>query len=192
MSDSAHSSAQSAVGIDDAWQLMGDLRRMARSLLARESDAHSVRATALICSALCRQKGAGTDWRELQWKNRDAFFAETFKVMRRVLVDRARRRKAARRPRIKYLPPEGMDPFYNLPTTFEAAPEKIVALEEALRWLEIRKPDHASAIQLHYFAGLLIDEIATFLNISEKTARRRLAEARLLLHKRIAEWLAAG
>jgi len=110
------------------------------------------------------------------------------RVMRQALVDHARRKTAKRRPPLSFVEPGDLD-FYDLESTLRDKPEQIVALEEALEWLRERDEMLAEVVQHHYFTGLTVPELASFFEISEKTVKRRLAEARLLLHKKALELL---
>lgn len=175
-----------AVDIGNIQEFMGGLRAMARQLLAGERNAHSVRPTALVNSALRRSLTNGQEWSALNWRNRDHFFACMYREMRRTLTDHARRRAAAKRPRLEYVAPEEFD-LHQLPAVADTKPEILLAMYDALDWLEVTKPPLFEIVRDHYFTGLSIDEIAGLKELSEKTVKRRLAEGRLLLHQKTLE-----
>ena len=120
-----------AFSFEDIESLLGELRGAAISLLSMESNAHSVRPTALVHTALRRCKLKGQDWSEVKWKNRKQFFSAMHNSMRKALVDYARRRNAISRPKITFVVPEDID-LHNLTGTAENHPEQIIALEESL------------------------------------------------------------
>jgi RNA polymerase sigma factor (TIGR02999 family) len=175
-----------AVDIGSIQEFMGELRSMARQLLAGERNAHSVRPTALVNSALRRSRTAEQDWSDLTWQNRNHFFACMYREMRRTLTDHARRRSATKRPQIEYVAPEDFD-LNRLPTVADAKPEIVLAMYDALDWLEQSDPPLHEIVCHHYFTGMKVAEIAGLTELSEKTVDRRLARGRLLLHQKILE-----
>lgn len=172
------------ITISDIEEFMSDLRGIARSLLAREARAHSVRPTALVISGLRRCKGASRDWQEVSWENRDRFFFDAIRAMRQALIEYARKRAAQKRPDTDFVDPSDID-LYNLPRMSESAPERVVALEEAMEWLENDHTEIADTVKSHYYMGLRVGEIAISRSVSEKTIKRRLADGRYLLLKKI-------
>ncbi len=180
------SSMSEVVDIENLQEFMGALRSMARQLLAGEANAHSVRPTALVVSALRRSRAAAQDWTDLSWKNRGHFFACMYREMRRALTDHARRRCAAKRPPLEFVAPDDFD-LHCLPAVADAKPEIILAMYDALDWLEQRHRELHEILSHHYFSGMTVDEIAALMEVSVKTVKRRLAEGRLLLHQKILE-----
>jgi len=178
------------VTIDDLGELMADLRGIANNLLHSESNAASVRPTALVISGLRRYKLSDQDWGDVSWANRGHFFKSAYVMMRRALIDHARRRLAKGRPTLQGHD-EGEVDFYNLANTVEHTPDIIIALDEAIGWLSSENNELAVIVQHHYFSGLTVAEIAQLTEVSEKTIKRRLAEARLVLEKKIRELLPA-
>ncbi len=172
------------ISIEDVEEFMVDLRSMARQLLRGEQDAYSVQPTALVISALRRQKGVHREWDELTWGNQREFFIFMEVEMRRSLTDHARRRNALKRPRLAFIEPKELD-FYDLSGMASDRPEVMIALEEALARLSEERPELADIIRYHYFLGTTVIEAARFLGYSEATAKRRLIEARLLLSQKI-------
>ena len=177
------------ITIDHVEDLLGDLRMVARRLLMSERQGISVQPTSLVLSALRRQKGKDMEWDEVTWENRRAFFGAMHHTMRRALVDYARKRNAQKRPSLEYLGGQDIE-FYNLRATVEERPEQIIALEEALDWLEESDAERAEIVRHHYFTGSSVQEIAGLLESSERTVKRRLREARILLNKKILAILA--
>ncbi len=176
------------ITIDDVQSLMSDLRAIALNLLSKEGSAHSVSPTALVMSGLRRYKVQDQDWSEITWDNRCHCFGSLHLMMQRALTDYARRRNAQRRPKLTYVEASDVD-LYDLPRMLEEAPERWIALEEALCWLEKKDPELSQIIQCHYLSDMKLEELARWLNASTRTVKRRLAEGKLLLHRKILEFL---
>jgi RNA polymerase sigma factor (TIGR02999 family) len=157
-------------------RLYADLRRIAKIQMRREDPAHTLQPTALVhevCLRLLRQSGAA-------WQNRQQFLAVAARLMRRVLVDHARQRDSAKRgsgaPAV---------PLEEAGDILLDRPAELLALDEALSELFAISPDRARVVELRYFGGLTIDEIADVLNISPATVSRRWRSARAWLHKEL-------
>ncbi len=174
--------------IEDIENLLGDLRSAAVGLLSMEANAHSVRPTALVHTALRRCKLKGQDWTEVKWKNRKQFFAAMHNSMRKALVDYARRRNASSRPEISYVHPEEVD-LYNLPDTAKQHPEHIIALEECLHALSQTDKELVEIVEHHYITGMSILDLSKMFEMSEKSIKRRLQKGRALLHEAISDYL---
>ncbi len=170
-------------GIDEVWQFMDELRGIAKLLLAGESKAHTVRPTALVLSALRRNRPKDKEWEEVTWKNQRYFFKVMHTHMMWCLRDRARRRNALKRPKTVNVKPEDLD-YSDLPRTMEQTPERIVALDEALMWLRNERPELAEIIQHRFFTGLSTEETGVMLGVSRETIKRRWRVARTLLAAR--------
>lgn len=177
-----------AFSIEDLQELILELRNTAILLLSMESQAHSVRPTSLVHSALRRCKSKEQDWAEVKWKNRKQFFVEMHNAMRKALVDYARHRNAASRPQISYVSPEDID-LHNLTDTATNHPEQIIALEESLHELGQTQRELVEIVEHHYFTGLTIVELSKMFEMSEKSIKRRLQQARVLLHEAIIDYL---
>jgi RNA polymerase sigma factor (TIGR02999 family) len=140
-----------------------ELRRVAARQLRRERDGHSLQPTALVHEAYLRL----VDQRQVHWQNRAHFFAVSAQVMRRILVDHARRRKAAKR---------GNEVERVVLDDDVAAPQpdeiSVLALDHALARLESVDPALARIVELRAFGGLTIDEAAHVLKVSPSTAKR--------------------
>ena len=174
--------------MNDIEGLIGDLRNVAISLLSMESNAHSVRPTALVHTALRRCKLKGQEWEDVKWKTRKQFFSTVHGAMRNALVDYARRRNAGSRPKIAFVNPEDID-LYNLPNAAKNHPEQIIALEESLHLLGRTDKELVKIVEHHYFTGLSIVELSKMFDMSEKTIKRRLQKGRVLLHAAIMDFL---
>jgi RNA polymerase sigma-70 factor (ECF subfamily) len=149
-----------------------ELHRLARSYLARENSQHTLQPTALINEAWLRL----IHWRNATWQNRAHFFGVTAQLMRRVLVDYARRRRYAR----AHVPrPVSLD------AALDFSPERsrdLVALDEALQRLAEHDARKSRIVELRFFGGLGEEEIAEILQVSTKTVQREWNKAKAWLH----------
>src|SRR5262249_4675968 len=165
-------------------QFMADVRAMAHGLLAHEGREQSLQTTALVLTALRRQRLASQDWSAVTWQNRRYLFGALYLAMERALKDHRRRRAAQKRAAGQPVHLEDMQ-WSNLPQTLEEHPALVVALTEALARLAAIHPQWAEVVQHRYYGGLTIEETARMLVISEKTVRRWWERARLLLYDEI-------
>ena len=153
-----------------------ELRQLAASYLRRERNGHSLQPTAIVNEAYLRL----VPQRTVNWENRAHFFGIAAQMMRRVLVDHARRRRAAKRDG------PGGEP---ISIGGVAAPSPgvdavdVLTLHTALTELARLDPRQAEIVELRYFAGLNVDEIAEALGISESTVKREWATARVWLRR---------
>lgn len=155
--------------------VMDDLRALARAYMANESPGHTLQPTALVNEAFLRL----TERRTVQLENRVQLFAVLAELMRRILVDHARRKKAARHGGGK--PPLPLEAALGLPIKTDV---DLVALDDALKDLASFAPRQSEAVTLSYFGGLTFDEIAAVLEVSEATVKRDLKAAKIwLLHE---------
>jgi RNA polymerase sigma factor (TIGR02999 family) len=153
------------------------LRRLAARRLAHEKPGQTLQATALVHDAYLRLVGPG-DAR--CWDGRGHFFAAAAEAMRRILVDRARRRRSlkrgGRRDRIEFDMASLAAP--------EPAPD-LLALDAALDRLAARDPAKAELVKLLYFAGMTVPQAAEALGLSHAAAKRAWAYARAWLRVEI-------
>lgn len=152
-----------------------DLRRIARQRLRHERAEHTLSATALVHEAYVRLLGQHA----AQWKNRAHFFALASQLMRRILVDHARRRAArggAGHVSLTLDPAAGAQ----IPRDVE-----LLALDAALDALAALDVRAARLVELRFFGGLSNDEAARELGVSRATAERDWAFARAWLHDRL-------
>jgi RNA polymerase sigma factor (TIGR02999 family) len=154
-----------------------ELRRLAARKLAQEKPGQTLQATALVHEAYLRLVGQ----KEAQhWNNRGHFFAAVGEAMRRILVEQARRRAAAKRG--GQVVREAVDPDEI------AAPgpdEQILAVHDALDDLAQADPDAAVLVKLRFFGGMTMGEVADVLGISVRSAQDLWAYARTSLRRRM-------
>jgi RNA polymerase sigma factor (TIGR02999 family) len=139
-----------------------ELRRLAASKLAREAPGQTLQSTALVHEAWLRL--IGEEYR--RFENRTHFFAAAAEAMRRILIERARRRHAVRHG-------GGLERV-NLQDDMQASPdedEQLLSLNEALQTLEIKHPIQAQVVKLRYFAGMSNEEIAELLGVAVSTVQ---------------------
>jgi len=136
-----------------------ELRRMARAQLARERPGHTLQPTALVNEVYLRL----ADTNEPVWQNRNHFMASAGKMMRWILVDYARQKRAAKRGggQVAVEIREDLVEDPNAATALD-----IIAFDQALGRLEDLSPRQARVIELRFFAGLSVDETAGVLGIS--------------------------
>lgn len=155
-----------------------ELRRQASRYLRRERRGHSLQTTALINEAFLRL----IDAREVHWQDRAHFFAIAANLMRRVLVDHARRRDAEKRG--------GSALRLTLDEALAVAKETdvdLLAIDEALDRLAKIDPQQARVVELRFFSGLTVDETAAALGVSPKTVKRDWSVARAWLCREIGD-----
>jgi RNA polymerase sigma-70 factor (ECF subfamily) len=152
-----------------------ELHRLAKSYMRRERPDHTLQPTALINEAYLRLAGDATDW-----QNHAHFIGVAANVMRRVLVDHARARNAGMRGGDLHR----VELEEGIAISKERSSELIV-LDDALKELEKVNPRQAKVVELRYFAGLSVDEIAAILNIASRSVQRDWALARVWLFERI-------
>jgi RNA polymerase sigma factor (TIGR02999 family) len=151
-----------------------ELRLLAAQKLSRERPGQTLEATALVHEAYLRLVGDGSQ----KWENRGHFFAAAAEAMRRILVERARRRRSAARGVV--VENACLEPVM-LGTQRIVSSDDIVALDAALaRFIEI-DPQKAELVKLRFFAGLTTEQAALALGISRNTANRYWAYARAWL-----------
>jgi RNA polymerase sigma factor (TIGR02999 family) len=153
-----------------------ELRRVAHNHLRKERPDHTLQTTALVHEAyLCLMKHQ----QPKEFVNRAHFFAICANLMRQILVQYARRRKAAKRDAGYKLTLEGA---IALPQTRSV---DLVALDDALNELAKLDPQQSRIVELRFFAGLSIEETAEVLGISPATVKRHWTTARVWLHDEV-------
>ena len=152
-----------------------ELRRRASAYLRRERPDHTLQPTSLVHEAYIRLMAQT----RVSWSNRAQFFALAAQLMRRILVDYARERQAAKRPGgIRVTFDEGL----------RAVPPRdceLLMLDDALRDLARLDPRQAEIVELKYFGGLSETEVAAVLSLSRATVTREWQSARAWLYRRI-------
>lgn len=153
-----------------------DLRRLAAGFLRRERPGQSLAPTGLVHEAYIRLKKANID----EWNDRKHFFAIATRIMREILVDRARARRAEKR---------GGDGLrIDLDQSLIAAGQRsvdILALDEALLKLEKLDPRQSMIVELRYFGGLSEREVGEVIGVSERTVKREWQSAKAWLFGQI-------
>jgi len=159
--------------------VQGELRRLAASYLRRERAGHTLQPTAVVNEAYIRLMPQ----RRVHWENRAHFFGIAAKMMRRVLVDHARRKHAGKR--------EG---FSGDPVSLSQVPDPaggqdidVLNLHQALDDLAALDARQADVVELRYFGGLKIEEIAQAIGVSPATVKRELTTATVWLRHRMAK-----
>ena len=140
-----------------------DLRRLAAGYMGRETPGHSLQPTALVHEAYVRL----VDQRRVHWRNRAHFFGVAASMMRRILVDYARKRRADKRG--------GAAERVTLTEDVAAAEQNdldVLTLHESLERLAAFDPQQERIVELRYFGGLTIDETAEVVGISPATVVR--------------------
>lgn len=156
----------------------GELRALARAKMAREQPGQTLQPTALVHEAWLRIVDAEG---QARFANRAHFFGAAAEAMRRILIDRARRKLAARHGGgLERVDAEAVD--IAAPTADDA---ELLAIHEALDALTVHEPRKAELVKLRYFAGLSIEETANVLAISTATAKRDWTYARAWLFRKI-------
>ena len=156
--------------------IYAELRQRAAGQLRRDRTGHTLQPTALVHEAYLRLVGQ----REVDWQSRMHFFSLASRMMRRVLVDHARARAAAKRPDgalrvmmdgdLASVPPRGCD---------------LLMLDQALSELAQLDERQSNIVELCYFGGLTEDEVAGTVSVSRSTVARELRSAKAWLHRRM-------
>ena len=152
-----------------------ELRRLAHHHMKRERAGHSLQTTALVNEAYVRLVG----YTRMRWQNRAHFLAVSAQAMRRILVDRARRHNAKRGARVEHV---SLDADAVLCADRS---DDFVALDEALDALALRAPRKAQVVELRFFGGLTVEEIAQVLHVSSITVMREWKTAKAWLYREL-------
>ena len=157
----------------------GELHRMALRYLAGERSNVTLQPTALVNEICVRLLG----WDQARWQNRRHFFGVSAQLMRRVLVDIARRRKAERRggSEAVRVPLDEVEVAAALPDA------DLVAVDAALEQLAAEHPRKAHVVELRFFGGLSVEETAQALEVSVRTVHNDWIFARAWLYRALAE-----
>lgn len=154
-----------------------ELRQLAAAKMGRETAAHTLQPTALVHEAWLRLGGDA----QPEWRDRGHFFGAAAEAMRRILIERARRRQAVRHG-------AGQERV-NLDEVEVAGDSRhegqLLMIDEALERLALTDPKIAQLVKLRYFTGLTLEECAQALDISEVTARRWWTFAKSWLYREI-------
>jgi RNA polymerase sigma-70 factor, ECF subfamily len=153
-----------------------ELKRIAAGLMRRQNPADTLQTTALVNEAYLRL----IDSDKVNWQNRTHFFALSAQLMRRILVDAARKRGSEKRGggRVQVT----FDEQLNVPSDTVS---DLVELDEALTRLAQLNPRHSQIVELRFFAGLTEEQVAVILNVSSRTVRRDWNLARAWLFREL-------
>jgi len=157
-------------------QLYSELRALAARHMVNEPGGHTLQATALVHEAYLRLNKNP----DVRWDSAGHFYAAAATAMRRILIERARRYAGPKRGGgRRRLTLEACD------LTFDADPNDIIALDEALHELEERDERTHAVVMLRFFAGMSVEETARLLDCSPRTIKREWSFARAWLHRQI-------
>ncbi|MEO8519931.1 MAG: sigma-70 family RNA polymerase sigma factor [Acidobacteriota bacterium] len=154
-----------------------ELRRLARRYMRGERPDHSLQASALVNEAYIRL----VDYKRMQWQNRAHFFAVSAQLMRRILVDHARRHNLKRG---RGIPHVSLD---DTAVVGEGRAAHLVALDDALVALSRLDARKVQVVELRYFGGLTVEEIALMLKVSPVTVRRDWSTAKIWLYRELSD-----
>ena len=150
----------------------GELRRHAAARMAREVPGQTLQPTALVHEAWLRLVGQGGR----KWQNRAHFFGAASEAMRRILIEKARRKARLKRGEN----PQKVD-IDKTDLTAASPDEKVLLIDEAIQRLEVLDPEKAKIVVLKFFEGLTNGEVAEYLAINERTVERHWAYAKVWL-----------
>lgn len=153
-----------------------ELRRLATAKMASEAPGQTLQATALVHEAWLRL----TSDDKRKWNDRTHFFAAAAEAMRRILVDKARRKRTERHG--------GGQQRVEMPEIGSALMEtddRVLVVNEALEKFAVLDPQKAELVKLRYFVGMTLEQAAEALGLSGRTAKRYWAFARAWLHEEI-------
>ena len=150
-----------------------ELHRLARNYMNRERAGHSLQATALVHEAYIRL----VDYKRMQWRDRAHFFAVSAQLMRRILVERARRRNLKRGGGIQHI-------NLNEAALLKTIPD-ITALDDALNELSQVDQRKVQIVEMRFFGGLSVEETAEVLKTSPRTVMRDWNAAKVWLYREL-------
>ena len=149
-----------------------ELRRLAAIKMSREAQNQTLQPTALVHEAWLRL----TTDEEMGWQNRGHFFGAAAEAMRRILIERARRRS-----RLKHGGGQVRIDIQELELADTTPDEKVLLINEALERLQAEDPEKARVVVMKFFGGLTNREVAESMNVTERTVERHLAYAKAWL-----------
>jgi RNA polymerase sigma factor (TIGR02999 family) len=158
--------------------IYAELRKLARFHMSHEAAGHTLQPTALINEAFLKL----VDIRKGVWKSRNHFFAAASQIMRRVLVDYARKKRSIKRGReVKRVP---WEEAMNQPADISGAAD-ILMFDEALSRLEAKDPRKVRVMEAWFFSGMTVEEIAAAVGIGASTVKRDLDFAKVWLAREL-------
>ena len=153
-----------------------ELRKLASYKMAHEAAGQTLQATALVHEAWLRLAGAENQ----RWQNRGHFFAAAAEAMRRILIDRARRRQ-----RIRHGGGQNRVDIDEVEIAASGNDERLLQIHEALDRLAVEDPVKAEVVKMRFFVGMADREVAEVLGLSERTVERHWAYAKSWLFRAI-------
>lgn len=155
--------------------IYAELHKIAERYMNRERSGHTLQTSALVNEAYVRL----IDWKNAKWESRTHFFGVSAQIMRRILVDFARKRPKLNEEPVNYIP---------LDDAFEIAFEKdrdLVALDEALTKLAKFDERKARIVEMRFFGGLNVEETAAVLNVAPITVLREWQKAKAWIYREL-------
>lgn len=152
-----------------------ELRRLARRYMKYERPGHSMQATALVNEAYMRL----VDYRRMEWQNRAHFFAVSSQLMRRILVEHARRHNLKRGGSVQHVALE------NAAVVGAGRAADLVALDDAMNTLARLDPRKVQVVEMRFFGGLSVEETAEVLKVSPITVMRDWSTAKAWLYREL-------
>jgi RNA polymerase sigma-70 factor, ECF subfamily len=153
----------------------GELHRLAGRYMKRERPGHSLQTTALVNEAYTRL----VDYKRMQWHDRAHFFAVSSQLMRRILVEHARRHNLKRGGGVQHVSLEGMA------VVGRDAATDLVALDDAMNALARLDPRKVQVVEMRFFGGLSVEETAEVLKVSPVTVMRDWSTAKAWLYREL-------
>ena len=153
-----------------------ELHRLAHRYMKRERPGHSLQTTALVNEAYMRL----VDYKRMQWQNRAHFLAVSAQLMRRILVERARRRNLKRGGAVQHV---SLD---EAAVVGGGRAADLVALDDAMNALARLDPRKVQVVEMRFFGGLSVEETAEALKVSPVTVRREWSTAKVWLYRELA------
>jgi RNA polymerase sigma-70 factor (ECF subfamily) len=153
-----------------------ELHRLARRYMKRERPGHSLQTTALVNEAYTRL----VDYKRMQWQDRAHFFAVSAQLMRRILVEHARRHNLKRGGGVQHVPLD------EAAMVGDGGDTDFVALDEAMNALARLDPRKVQVVEMRFFGGLSVEETAEVLKVSTVTVKRDWRAARTWLYRELA------
>jgi RNA polymerase sigma factor (TIGR02999 family) len=160
-----------------------ELRKLAAQRLANEKPGYTLQATALVHEAYLRLVDVD---QPQHWNGRGHFFAAAAEAMRRILVEKARRRQRVRHGGGRQRVDLDHTELSAAATADDASQDELLLLDDALTRLEAADPRAAELVKLRFFAGLTMPQVAETLGIPLRTAEREWTYARAWLHRAVA------
>jgi RNA polymerase sigma factor (TIGR02999 family) len=154
----------------------GEMRRLAGGYLSRERAGHTLQPTALVHEVYLRLVGA----EPVDWRNRAHFFGAASRLMREILIDYARARNRKKRGG-EFRTQIEVDSAAAIGSRASSSPLDVVAVDEALTQLEKLDERQAKIVEMKFFGGMTVEEIAEVLDISPATVKREWTSAKLFL-----------